>query len=226
METSGVFVIKRLIFGLVGLLPLLGLAALVSAPAAPGSSGGSSATVQQLLDSPHVDLPFDARLASVSCPVERGPVKEGSDADRAKVDNTAVTKTVNYLRNIGKPSVYPTNARVTQAELHKYRVVAHLRQFKEESDGDYHLVLKDSSGRSMIAEIPYGGCVPAASRWKTAIAKTRSAFNHHYSVSTSWHYVNRKVVLQGIGFMDVLHGQTGVAPNGVELHPVTHVYFP
>jgi len=24
----------------------------------------------------------------------------------------------------------------------------------------------------------------------------------------------------GVGFFDFLHGQTGVAPNGVELHPV------
>src|SRR5439155_9710638 len=26
--------------------------------------------------------------------------------------------------------------------------------------------------------------------------------------------------LSGVGFFDFLHGQTGVAPNGIELHPV------
>ena len=26
--------------------------------------------------------------------------------------------------------------------------------------------------------------------------------------------------LTGIGFFDVIHGQSGVAPNGIELHPV------
>ena len=26
--------------------------------------------------------------------------------------------------------------------------------------------------------------------------------------------------ITGVGFFDVLHGQTGVAPNGIELHPV------
>jgi hypothetical protein len=31
--------------------------------------------------------------------------------------------------------------------------------------------------------------------------------------------------LHGIGYMDPLHGQIGVAPNGVELHPVTYIYF-
>jgi hypothetical protein len=28
--------------------------------------------------------------------------------------------------------------------------------------------------------------------------------------------------ITGVGFFDVLHGQTGVAPNGIELHPVLH----
>jgi hypothetical protein len=28
------------------------------------------------------------------------------------------------------------------------------------------------------------------------------------------------VRLTGVGFWDEIHGQTGVAPNGIELHPV------
>jgi hypothetical protein len=34
------------------------------------------------------------------------------------------------------------------------------------------------------------------------------------------------VRLDGIGFMDVLHGQTGVAPNGIELHLILGVAVP
>jgi hypothetical protein len=26
--------------------------------------------------------------------------------------------------------------------------------------------------------------------------------------------------IEGVGFLDFLHGQRGVAPNGIELHPV------
>lgn len=29
-----------------------------------------------------------------------------------------------------------------------------------------------------------------------------------------------KATIRGIGFFDFLHGQTGVAPNGIELYPV------
>jgi len=32
--------------------------------------------------------PFDPALAALSCPIERGPVKEGSDADRYRVSTT------------------------------------------------------------------------------------------------------------------------------------------
>ena len=139
--------------------------------------------------------------------------------------SSTVTKvSVGYLRGRSKPSSYPKSRRVTSTELHTYQVTAYLIQYKEESDGDVHLVLKDSSGRSMIAEIPYGSCVPTTSRWKKQIASTRAAFSSRYHVTTSWRYVHRLVDVRGIGYMDPLHGQTGVAPNGVELHPVIYMY--
>ncbi len=33
------------------------------------------------------------------------------------------------------------------------------------------------------------------------------------------------MTVTGVGFFDLLHGQTGVAPNGVELHPLLNVQF-
>jgi hypothetical protein len=34
------------------------------------------------------------------------------------------------------------------------------------------------------------------------------------------------VRITGVGFFDYIHGQHGVAPNGVELHPVLNVVSP
>lgn len=34
------------------------------------------------------------------------------------------------------------------------------------------------------------------------------------------------VWITGVGFFDYVHGQRGVAPNGIELHPVLDVEFP
>lgn len=38
--------------------------------------------------------------------------------------------------------------------------------------------------------------------------------------SSSFTELKGKVVIEGVGFWGEIHGQTGVAPNGIELHPV------
>lgn len=209
------------------LLGTLALGALAAAPTGITTSAQpQQLSLQQILDRAGQDgLPFDPQLAAVSCPVERGPVKQGSDADRYKVSTTVNPVSVYYLRGRPKPTSYPRNNRIAPYELHTYAVTALLKQYKVEPDGDIHLIIKDSSGRSMIAELPYVSCVPTTSRWRTQISTARSTFIHTYPVTTSWRYTSRSVTLRGLAFFDVLHGQTGVAPNGIELHPVIYVHF-
>src|SRR3989442_716065 len=79
-----------------------------------------------------------------------------------------------------------------------------------------------SSGSTMIAEIPYPGCLTGSS-WNTQVNASRSAFDARYAVTTSFQTANEVVSLTGVGFFDVLHGQTGVAPNGIELHSVLSI---
>jgi hypothetical protein len=38
--------------------------------------------------------------------------------------------------------------------------------------------------------------------------------------SSSWLKLAGSVTITGVGFWDEKHGQTGIAPNGIELHPV------
>jgi hypothetical protein len=38
--------------------------------------------------------------------------------------------------------------------------------------------------------------------------------------SSDFTILHGNVTITGVGFWDILHGQTGVAPNGIELHPV------
>lgn len=206
---------------------VVALAVTVVATRSQRSPGPSrTASLQSLLDSAGTDLPFDPQLAATSCPYERGPVKEGSDSTRFKVSTTVVATSISYLRGRTKPTTYPRTRRVGGPEYHTYRVHAFLTQYKIQPDGDIHFVIKDSSGRSMIAEIPLGSCVPTTSRWKSAIASTRSRFTHTLHTTTSWHYLHKAIVVKGIGFFDQVHGQNGVAPNGIELHPVIAVSFP
>jgi hypothetical protein len=158
-------------------------------------------------------------LAS-GCGVERWSVKTGTDADRGHVSSKVVATSEASLVKIPKPSHYPSNNRIAPTELHVFQITVTVTQYKEEADSDIHLVLRDSANHSMIAEIPDPRCVRSTSRWRSNIVSTRSTWTHAYPLSTSWHHIRRKVTLRGLGFFDVPHGQTGVAPNAIELHPV------
>jgi hypothetical protein len=165
--------------------------------------------------------------AAPSCGVWRWPVKTGSDADRRTVNKTVVDTTIRRLRARTAPSSFAghQNRRFRGAERHTYRLRARLTQFRLEDDGDIHLVLQNRSGKDMIAEIPRPGCVARSSLWKKAIRATRFRFTNHYRVTSSWHFVNRRIRIRGLGFFDEVHNVTGQAPNGIELHPVTRIRF-
>src|SRR5262249_5665140 len=45
------------------------------------------------------------------------------------------------------------------------------------------------------------------------------------TATTSFQTANIPVQVTGVGMFDFLHGQTGVAPNGIELHPVLNIVF-
>jgi hypothetical protein len=132
---------------------------------------------------------------------------------------------IRYLRHRNEPAYKPQTSRAGRVELHTYRVHATLREYVREDDGDYHLVLKDRHGRSIIAEIPDPGCVGHISPVKANIRKARRRFNNRYEATTGFKFSDDRVILKGVGFFDYFHGQTGMAPNDLELHPVIGLSF-
>jgi hypothetical protein len=163
--------------------------------------------------------------AAADCGVERWPVKTGTDADAALVNsNAALPASIEYLRSLAGPRPLPQSGRVAPTELTVYDVTATLVEFKAEDDGDYHLVIADSAGRTMIAELPAVNCV-GGSVFASMISGARSAFASRFSPTSSLQRVSLPIEVRGVGFFDFLHGQTGVAPNGIELHPVLSVSF-
>ena len=132
--------------------------------------------------------------------------------------------TVHALVSIALPHPEPI-ARVSPVETTTYSVRAQLIEYKRETDHDYHLVISDG-GETMIVEIPDPTCVGASSPFRAQIAQARSEFDAHYTATPTLHHVNVPVIVTGIGFFDRIHGQTGVAPNGIELHPVVRMDFP
>jgi hypothetical protein len=151
------------------------------------------------------------------CGVERWPVKILADPDARFVNRTPLAASVTSLRAIPRPAgQLPERGRSTTAERQVYRVQAIVQKIITESDGDWHLVLADPDNPSatLVAEIPDSACA-----YGTADATTFAA------VRRDMHAAGRQALIEvdGVAFFDFLHGQRGMAPSGLELHPLLHV---
>jgi hypothetical protein len=102
---------------------------------------------------------------------------------------------------------------------------ATLVKFKKEADLDYHLVIADANGNTMIAEIPDPSCVGASSPFMDGVRNARGEFDAQYTAQSGMTRANVPVRIKGVGFFDIQHRQTGVAPNAIELHPVLDISF-
>jgi len=94
---------------------------------------------------------------------ERWPVKTGTDPDVGKVDPRIVPTTVEEMITIPRPpdmqpptSEFPAyqERRFAPVETTIWSVDVVIIALKQETDGDYHLVLQGASGETMIGEIP------------------------------------------------------------------------
>jgi hypothetical protein len=110
-----------------------------------------------------------------ACGVERWSIKTGTDPDARLVDLRTVAPTnISHLRALPAPAQPPLNQRVRPVETTVWGLDATLVRYKQEDDSDYHLVLSDAGGRTMIAEIPAPECVGASSPFLPAIRTVRA----------------------------------------------------
>ena len=170
---------------------------------------------------------------ALACGQERWSVKVLGDHDASQIHKTAETETVAHLGS--KDFANPTNldrhhhkdTRIGPQELTTYKVRGLLKGFLKEGDEDYHIVITDEQDhqKTMIVEIPAADCVSDA-KLKKHVEQFRTRFAKKYGeppTTIKWMPTPLKpIVFRGIGFFDVKHGtpQHGVAPNGMELHPV------
>jgi hypothetical protein len=164
------------------------------------------------------------------CGVERWSIKTGTDAGAQQVNlaNPQATTIANLI-TLTPPNPIPGDRRVGPTENTVFVVNALLTDYKLEGgsrgDSDYHLVLKDDQGNTMIAEIPSPTCVANSSPFAAQIANARAAFDSQLTAGPSFQTANIPVQVTGIGFFDFAHGQHGAAPNIIELHPILDIVF-
>jgi hypothetical protein len=172
------------------------------------------------------------------CGTERWPLKTMSDAGAFSVILSPLQKSVHELVNTPAPTASSDTERLNEVEKQAFSVKATLVGYKIESgatgDQDFHIVIRDpSTQETMIVEIPDPECDGVCnSTQRAAITKVRQAFLDAFPdnpPSASFIIVKDpkpEVTVTGVGLYDFFHGQTGVATNCVELHPVLDIQFP
>ena len=142
--------------------------------------------------------------AALSCGVERWSIKTLKDRPPLLHARPASVVQLAHLR---APRVLPAGRRLA-AEHQIYSVVGSVT-VRPEADLDYHLILR-SGAHTMITETPSPLCTAGA----TPLRRRQMAAARKAARPCS----RARVV--GVAFFDYRHAQSGVAPNGIELHPV------
>ena len=138
------------------------------------------------------------------CGVERWTVKTLQDRPALL---PAKATTIAFLTSRPAPASLPDTR--LPFERHIFTVTARVTLVRHENDDDFHVVLSDGS-RTMITESPAPACDSRAFPSRRAqVTAARAALR-----------VCARARVTGVAFFDFKHGQTGVAPNAIELHPI------
>ena len=149
---------------------------------------------------------------------ENWPYKIGTDRRARDVSLDPVPTTIDELRAFPNPGRQPE--RIPPVELTTYVLRdVELHSFQRAPDGDVHMVLRDEHGHTMIIEATPPFCTAPESPWMPQIKAVRKLVDDRIpNAMMGWRW--ETVSVAGIGYFDSVHGQLGVAPNGIELHPI------
>jgi hypothetical protein len=115
--------------------------------------------------------------------------------------------TIHYLITRPAPSHLPDTR--LPFERHVFTVVAAVVLVRPEDDSDLHVILQQG-GHHMITEAPS----PSCDRHATPLRRRQMR------IARSHVKLCARARVTGVAFFDFDHGQTGVAPNAIELHPI------
>jgi hypothetical protein len=165
---------------------------------------------------------------------ERWAVKTGADEDARSVPvdpvalRNATPATVASLRRLPRPLGMPLRGgkagrRYARVETTLYALDVDVVRYKlETEDQDYHVVVRDHGGSTatMIVEFADPTFVSRRSPFRALVTEARRTFSDYFEPRTNWKRKPGHLRIVGPGFFDFKHGQSGVAPNAIEIHPV------
>jgi hypothetical protein len=144
--------------------------------------------------------------AATTCGVERWAVKTLSDKRERLVNFKPKNSSVGRLGKKPAPHIGSNTPRIKGVETTTYRVKARLVE------------IPSAPSNTMIVEFPDTTCNGASSSPKKAkMASARSSIIAACGQPSSSHFTNLNgtATVTGVGFLDIPHGQSGVAPNAI-----------
>ncbi len=147
---------------------------------------------------------------------QRWDVKVASDEAAEEIQVEPIVITLKALASYNTDTLAKGNNR-KYSEKFIYTIQdVFIRKAILENDNDIHLVIEDGKKNTLIAEIPDIDCdISEDSRFAKKIQHARNTLLRYQDT-----YQNYFFDITGVFFNDKSHGQTGKAPNDVELHPV------
>jgi hypothetical protein len=187
--------------------------------------------VRQLQKANHYDKDLLGRSFGsseyVKCGQERWGIKTLSDPDTTLINfNELKFTTVDEQIHMERPEGRMGERQAS--ETNEYVFDCKLIGYKKEKDQDFHIVVADvSTGETMVIEIASPECesVKQSGRYEQ-MKEVHDWFVQNIGMPHSSFYhlpVPIKIRVTGIGYWDFLHGQTGMATNGREIHPVLSI---
>ncbi|MGD0190113.1 MAG: hypothetical protein ABSD74_05190 [Rhizomicrobium sp.] len=169
-------------------------------------------------------------LDQMTCTAPEWPMKILTDPESGLIDfSHPISATVREMQSVVRPQLGEQISRPGRADRKRdsvekkiYLIRAVLKKIYLESSGDYKLVLADtaSSNQTMTAKIPAPQCAVGSS-YHRQFQKVRDVLLEDV---LPWDAAtvpeNTKVEVEGVGYFSSFRHQDGMAPNGLELHPV------
>jgi hypothetical protein len=167
-----------------------------------------------------------SQTCGVHCGTERWKVKTLTDTTVGNIDPDEVTKTINWFRTRTRPASLPNTTRLIGVETMTFKLKGRVMKFKREDDKDFHVVIAQTNNFSkmMVIEFTDPQCeAVCSSTFLERMRQARQDFIDQVGQPTgSFKTPTSPIVIEivGVGFFDRLHNQTGMAPSGIEIHPV------
>ncbi len=159
---------------------------------------------------------IDAAEAVTKCSLERATVKIADDLHEIPAVQDTTIAALGQLPV--PPGLGHFSNRFDGPERVTWRVHATVYAIVPETDGDYHLRLRDDNGNQLIAETPSESCAAHSPVHDALIAARRQVESLRAKTT-----LPLRVVISGVGFFDVPHGVIGQAPNNLELHLIVSI---